>query len=60
MYALGRLATGDDTRYLFLINHNAIATKVNLRNIHGVDCLLEKDMGGEISLEPYGVRIISI
>ena len=46
--------------YLFLINHNSTAARVNLLDYQGTDCLTHSSIKGEITLEPQGVRIISV
>ncbi len=50
----------DRRRIVFLLNHNDEATDVNLADLRGKDLLTEQKVSGQITLDPYNVKIIEL
>ncbi|HET7535906.1 MAG TPA: beta-galactosidase [Candidatus Didemnitutus sp.] len=50
--------SGDGAEFLFVINHRATPTQVDLLDWRGADLLSGEECGGQLTLEPFGVRIV--
>lgn len=49
---------GDGAEFLFVVNHQPTAAPVNFLDWRGADLLSGQECAGEMTLEPFGVRIL--